>query len=168
MARTNGIVVRVMADGKAEVVAEKKGGCGSCSSAHTCHTSKSAMKMKTTVINPVGARPGDMVTLNVSTSSLLKGLVLIYLFPVIGLMAGAIMGSNMAQVMSMSQTGSAILFGGAGLVLGFVSVILISRLMASNDAYKPVIVRIVSKGANEALTIGHTHPVPEDCTGEGT
>jgi sigma-E factor negative regulatory protein RseC len=152
-----------MAGGKAEVVAEKKGGCASCASAASCHSSHSAMKMKSTVINGVAARPGDTVAIDVSTNSLLKGLALIYLLPVLGLMSGAIMGSNMAEGMTLSQTGGAILCGGIGLTGGFTAVFLISKFMALNDAYTPVINRIIKKGSDAPAIIGALKPVAEDC-----
>ncbi len=165
MAKTNAVVVRVMADGKADVVAEKQGGCGSCSASHSCHTSKSALKMKTTVINPVDAGPGDLVAIDVSTASVLKGMALVYLLPVFGLMSGAIIGSSMAGDMSMSQTGGAVLFSGIGLVLGFGLVISISKLMGSSDAYTPVITRIIKKGWSEPVISGPAKPVPDGCPG---
>jgi sigma-E factor negative regulatory protein RseC len=163
MAKTNSIVVRLMENGKAEVVAEQKGSCGSCSSAHSCHTSKSAMKVKTTVINPVGAGPGDMVAIDISTSKLLKSMALVYLFPVMGLVTGAVIGSNMAGSLSMSETAGAVLFGGICLAIGFVSVIFFSKVMASKDAYTPVITRIIKRGSVEPVIIGHIKPVPEAC-----
>lgn len=162
MISTNGVVVRVMENGKAEIVAEKKGACGSCTSAHSCHPSRSAMKLKTTVLNRANARPGDSVSITVSTASMMKSLALIYLFPVIGLMAGAILGANMAPDMSMSQTGGAILFGGAGLVVGFAAVIMISKKMASNDAYLPVITRVIKKGGGDLTATGLSDPIPQD------
>jgi len=163
MAKTTGIVIRINSDGKADVVASKQGDCGSCSAAHSCHTSTSAKKMTTTVFNPVGAEPGDAVAIDVSTGQLLKGMALIYLLPVMGLLIGAIFGANIKASVSMTETGSALLFGGIGLALGFGIVITLSKLLAANDAYTPVISRIIRKGAVEAVIGDQPQPVPENC-----
>lgn len=163
MAKTTGIVIRTLADGKADVVANKQGDCGSCSAAHSCHTSKAAKKMTTTVLNPVDAEPGDAVAIDVSTGQLLKGMALIYLLPVMGLLIGAIVGANIKGSVSMTETGSALLFGGIGLVLGFALVITLSKLLAVNDAYTPVISRIIKKDAVKPVMDGPPQPVPENC-----
>jgi len=163
MAKTTGVVIRTLAGGKADVVANKQGDCGSCSASHSCHTSKAAKKMTTTVINPVGAEPGDAVAIDVSTVQLLKGMALIYLLPVMGLLIGAIFGASIKASVSMTETGSALLFGGIGLVLGFGLVITLSKLLAANDAYTPVISRIIRKGVIEPVIGGQPQPVPENC-----
>ena len=163
MAKTTGIVIRINSDGKADVVASKQGDCGSCSAAHSCHTSTSAKKMTTTVFNPVGAEPGDAVAIDVSTGQLLKGMALVYLLPVMGLLIGAIFGANIKASVSMTETGSALLFGGIGLVLGFGLVITLSKLLAANDAYTPVISRIIRKDAVKPVMGGQPQPVPENC-----
>ncbi len=163
MANTTGIVIRALGDGRAEVAADKQGGCGSCSAAHSCHTSKSAKKMTTRVINPVGADPGDIVVIDVSAGQLLKGMAVIYLLPVFGLLSGAVIGANVTEMVSMSETGSALLFGGIGLGIGLGLVVTLSKLLAANEAYTPVISRIVRKGTVEPLVGGPAENVPENC-----
>ena len=163
MAQTTGIVIRINTDGKADVVANKQGDCGSCSSSNSCHTSKAAKKMTTAAINPMGAEPGDIVAIDVSTGQLLKGMAVIYLLPVVGLLIGAILGANVKESVALSETGSALLFGGIGLALGFGAVITLSKLLAANDAYTPVISRIIRKGAVEPVMGGQPQPVLENC-----
>ena len=158
MASATGIVIRTLPGRRADVVADKQGSCGSCSAAHSCHTSHASKKMTTTVINPVGAEPGDLVVIDVSTGRLLKGLAVIYLIPVLGLLAGAIIGVNLKESVSMSETGSALLFGGIGLALGLGLVVSISKLLSASDAFTPVISRIRRKGPGELRAGG---PVPQ-------
>ena len=163
MATATGIVIRTHPSKRADVVANKQGGCGSCSSAHSCHTSHAAKKMTTTVINPVNAEPGDIVVIDVSTNRLLKGLAVIYLLPVLGLLIGAIIGVNLKESLAMTETGSALLFGGIGLAAGFGMVMSISKLLSANDAFTPIISRIVRKGAIEPVIGGSPAPAPADC-----
>ena len=168
MARTTGIVIRTFPDSKADVVADKQGNCAACSSAHSCQASHAPKKMTTTVINPIGAEPGDLVAIDVNTGRLLKGLALIYLPPVFGLLTGAIVGVNVRESLEMTETGSAILFGGIGLVLGFGLVVAASKFMAAGDAFTPVINRIVRKGAIKPVRNQTLQPVSEGCPGNAT
>lgn len=163
MAKTTGIVIRTLAGGRAHVVANKQGECGSCSASHSCHTSAAVKKMTTTVINPLGAEPGDAVAIDVSTGQLLKGMALIYLLPVMGLLIGAVFGATIKASVAMTETGSALLFGGIGLALGFGLVITLSKLLAANDAYTPVIRRIIRKGAIEPVMAGQPQRALENC-----
>lgn len=113
--------------------------------------------MTTTVINPVGAEPGDLVAINVDTGRLLKGIALIYLPPVFGLLIGAIVGVNVKESLEMTETGSAMLFGGIGLTLGFGLVVSVSRLLTASDLFTPVISRVIRKGAIEPFISGPPH-----------
>jgi hypothetical protein len=62
-----------------------------------------------------------------------------------------------------TETGSALLFGGIGLVLGFGLVVTLSKLLAANDAYTPVISRIIRKGVIEPVTNGQPQTAPGNC-----
>ena len=163
MASTKGILIRVLPGGKADVVADKQGSCASCSSARSCHTTNAPKKLTTTVINPVGAEPGDLVAIDVSTGRLLKGLALIYLPPVIGLLIGAIIGVNVRESLEMTETGSAILVGGIGLALGLGLVVTASKLLTASDAFTRVISRVIRKGVVEPVVHGTPGPAAPGC-----
>lgn len=164
MANKTGIVIRTLPGSRADVVADKQGGCGSCSSASSCHTAQAPQKLTTTVINRIGAEPGDIVAIDVSTGKLLGGLAVIYLLPVIGFLVGAIIGVNVKEIVSMSETGSVLLFGAIGLMLGFGLVFTISKLLGANDAFTPVASRIVRQGAVKLVISETSGTVPADCT----
>jgi len=163
MANSTGIVSRTLPGSRAHVVADKQGGCGSCSSAKSCHTAHGPKKLTTTVINRIGAEPGDMVAIDVSTGRLLGGLAVIYLLPVFGLLIGAVIGTSVKEIVSLSETGSVLLFGGIGLTLGFGLVVTISKLLAVNDAFTPVISRVIQKSAVKPHLGGTPATAPVDC-----
>jgi len=163
MANTTGIVIRTLPGSRAHVVADKQGGCASCSSAKSCHTTHATKKLTTTVINRIGAEPGDIVAIDVSSGKLLGGLAVIYLLPVFGLMVGAVLGANVKEVVSLSENGSVLLFGGIGLALGFGLVFSISKLLAANDALTPVINRVIRKGAVQPVLSETSAKVTADC-----
>jgi len=163
MANTTGIVIRTLPGSRAHVVADKQGGCGSCSSAKSCHTAHIPKKLTTTVINRIGAEPGDMVAIDVSTSRLLGGLAVIYLLPVFGLLIGAVIGANVKDIVSLSETGSVLLCGGIGLALGFGLVFTISKLLLANDAFTPEIRRVMQKGVIKPVPGETSGTAPADC-----
>jgi len=163
MASTNGVVIRTLVGGKADVVADKQGNCGSCSAAHSCHAPNNIKKMTTTVINPVGAEPGDRVAITVSTSRLLKGLALVYFPPVIGLLTGAVIGANLKAAVSLTETGSALLFGSIGLAVGLGFVVAVAKLLGSRDAFTPVISRVIKKGVIDPIPDSPLQSPPPDC-----
>ena len=76
-------VTRVLADGRAEVAVKRQSACGhDCSK---CGGGCSELMVSSTVAviaaNPVRAMPGDMVTVESSTSRVLGAAVIVYLVP---------------------------------------------------------------------------------------
>jgi len=163
MANTTGILIRNLPGSRADVVADRQGGCGSCSSASNCHSAHATKKLTTTVINRIGAEPGDIVAIDVGSGKLLGGLAVIYLLPVMGLLIGAIIGTHVKEIVSMSETGSALLFGGIGLALGLGLVFTISKALAANDVFTPIISRVIRKGAVKPVLSQTSGTIPSDC-----
>lgn len=99
--------------------------------------------MEVEVVNPVGAKPGDRIVLHLETSSLLKAAFLMYVFPVVCMLAGAALGHWFSL---RNQVNPSLGSAGAGflsLVLAFMLVKLRGDRMARKDGYKPRIVRIL-------------------------
>ena len=83
-------VTRVLADGRAEVAVKRQSACGhDCSK---CGGGCSELMVSSTVAviaaNPVRAMPGDMVTVESSTSRVLGAAVIVYLVPFLLFFAG--------------------------------------------------------------------------------
>ena len=68
--------------------------------------------MEVEAINEAGARIGDQVVIGFKTASLMKVSFLLYIFPILGLIAGAIVGEAVAPYFSMNKSLSALLIGG--------------------------------------------------------
>lgn len=144
MLETEGVVTKVGPDG-AYVETSRSSACGGCSSNQSCGTTTLSQMLggKMTsfkVLNPVGAVVGDRVVIGLDESALLKSSVLAYLTPLALLLAGAILGSQMAPAAETSDAYSA--WGaGIGLVLGFFSLKLLTVRTASKRHFQPVILR---------------------------
>ncbi len=77
--------------GRAVVSLVRSEACGDCAAKSMCHpTSGNAMQME--VKNPVGAKPGEKVIIELPPDALLKASTLAYLFPATVMVAGASVG----------------------------------------------------------------------------
>lgn len=146
MAHTKGLVVRIKENGWATVATEKKSACGGCGAAQDCRPCLSRSKMVADVLNRVDAKEGDLVTVSLNSSALLKSAALMYLTPVAGLMAGALIGASVSVDLPISETGAAIAFGFIGVCLGSLIISSISRRMSKNNKFTPKISQIIKPG----------------------
>ena len=143
MAQKKGRVSSVNKDGWAMVVTEKGDACNNCESAQFCHSLSDCSRMETRVLNRANARVGDRVTISLSSSSVFKSAMILYILPTLSLILGAIIGSGLHNYLGIDETGAAILFGFAGLILGFTIAGLISKRQTADSKLTPVITRII-------------------------
>jgi sigma-E factor negative regulatory protein RseC len=139
MIETRAKVVRAGA-GIALVEAENRGTCGHCDTEGGC--GKSAMgklfcsKPRTfEVIDNLGCRVGDEVSIGVQDGALLKGAVAVYMVPMFLLLAGSLFGN-------MWGDGAAVLGGGVGLLIGFFWARHYSVANRGNPRFQPYILEI--------------------------
>ncbi len=143
MANRKGMVINTNNDGWAEVMVQDDDGCSSCQSGCGCSIGTQGPKVATRVLNKVGAKKGDLVAIRMDTSKVLISIALLYLVPIAGLMAGAILGADIDALGGNGEAIMAVVLGGSGLGLGFLLSILLSRKMSSNTKFSPVITRII-------------------------
>jgi len=98
----------------------KSSGCGHCSSNGSCGTASLARFFKPNqahyhALNESGARPGDQVVMGLDERALVAGSVAMYLFPLLGLLAGAIAFSQWVS----GSEGWVLVGMGLGLLGGF-------------------------------------------------
>ena len=122
-----GIVISIGKDGWAEVVTDKLDACADCVTARNCPTSCRRTKVATRVFNKAGAREGDMVSVYLSAGSVLQSAALLYLIPVFSLIIGAFTGTGLSEQLEMNESTSALIFGLAGLFIGFLFLVALSR-----------------------------------------
>ncbi len=143
MAQKKGLVRRVSKDGWAIVVTERDDACSNCESAQFCHSLADCSRMETRVLNRANAEVGDRVTISLSSSSVYKSALILYILPTLSLFLGAIIGSGLHNYIGIGETGAAILFGFVGLVLGFTIAGLISKRQTADSKLTPVITRVI-------------------------
>jgi sigma-E factor negative regulatory protein RseC len=140
MATEEGIVTRV--DGLlAEVLTVKSEACAACSAKGYCHDS--GREMTVSVLNHVQARPGDRVRLEIATGAFVKVMFLLYIVPILALLAGALSG------LALSGDGGAAVGALIGFALAVAFVRLRGRKMGTMPDYQPRIVRVLERGSRQ-------------------
>jgi sigma-E factor negative regulatory protein RseC len=143
MAQKKGWVSSICENGWAMVITEKGDACNNCDSAQFCHSLTDCSRMETRVLNRANAGVGDRVTISLSSSSVFKSALILYILPTLSLFLGAIVGSGLHNYLGIGETGAAILFGFVGLTLGFIIAGLISKRQTADSNLTPVITRVI-------------------------
>jgi len=152
MAQKKGRVSSIEKDGWAMVVTEKGDACNNCESAQLCHSLADCSRMETRVLNQANARVGDRVTISLSSSSVFKSALILYILPTVSFIFGAVGGAELNEQLGIGETGAAILFGFTGLILGFTIAGLISKRQTAGSKLTPVITRIIKPTKQFDLT----------------
>lgn len=143
MIETQGVVVKVE-NGLAYVDARRETGCGSCQSASACGTTSVAKLLggKPSLmgaLNPIRAEIGDSVMVGVEGRALLRGSVAVYLFPLLLVIAGAMLADYLAP--AAARENYAVVGAALGLLAAGAWLILFNRIAAGNPRFQPVILR---------------------------
>lgn len=158
MAHTKGLVINIKKEGWAQVLTERKEACSGCQSTHNCHGCLTNSKMVAEVLNKAGAKEGDLVDISLDTSFLLKGAAILYLIPVAGLLAGALLGNFLNLSLAIDETNAAIAFGFAGLCLGFLITATMAKRMSKNNRLTPKISHIITRGTGRSPLLAVIDP----------
>jgi len=99
--------------------------------------------MEVEAVNEVGAKAGDLVVVEVKSSSVLKAAFLLYIFPILAMTAGAVTGHNVSFFFGIDASGLAAVFG----FLFFGIAVLFTRAkgksLAAKEDYRLKIARIL-------------------------
>ena len=145
MSTEEGVVTQVGPPGIAQVKTVRSSACKACSARHSCKPGESK-EMEVTVIDPVGVKPGDRVLLTLNTGNLLKATFLLYILPIVGLLAGAVLGNHWGHQWGLSsggQSGLSALLGFVGLAIAVLFVRWKGNQLGRNKEYRPRISRIL-------------------------
>jgi len=148
LATEQGVVTRV-GIGTAWIKTTKSEACKACSARNTCH-SMGGEEVEVEVINAANAQPGDRVVISFETSSLLKATFLIYVFPIVCLLAGALVGRELAPLL---DWGESIAAGVVGFSAFFVSMLFVyfkANRMGRQDQYRPQVIRVLGPRVPES------------------
>jgi len=145
MARV-GFVVDKESDGDLWVSASKRGVCENCGEASTCGMDSGHGGSENEVIrvrNALGAEVGDTVEFDLEGHTELQVSVLVWVVPLIGLLAGALVMRALMSPQPISEDLATL--GGAigGFLVAFLVVIRLDRKKANDPKLTPVVLRVL-------------------------
>ncbi len=142
MAIERGIVIKLDST-TAWVKTTRSSACETCSAKSSCNVVENGEEMEVEAINEAGAQVGDRIIISIETASLLKASFLLYVFPILLMLAGAIIGQKAAPLLDIDPS----LFSAVvGFSFFFVSIWFVKsrgNRMAREKEYKPKIIRIL-------------------------
>ena len=161
MATEEGVVFKMGSSeaGTAWVKTTRSSACASCSSKDACQGSGGGKEMEVEAINSADARVGDRIVLNIKTASLLKATFLLYVFPILAMIAGAVLGQAVAVGRGSDPSGLSALFGFLFFGLAFIVIRITGRRLSTNANYKPEIIKI--RGHHSSSTDALVQPQTE-------
>jgi len=142
MATEKGIVIEI-GRGTAWVKTSRTASCEGCAQRKSCHVSADGNEMEVEAINAVGARVDDRVVLHMKSSALLKASFLLYIFPIMVMLAAALLGQHLAPNWDLNPSGLSATAGISAFILAFLFVRKKGNQMAKSQDYRPRIIRVV-------------------------
>ena len=143
MATEQGVVLRTDSE-SAWVKMTRSSACEGCTARGSCHTMGGGQEMEVKALNPAGARAGDRIVLSFETSSLLKATFLIYVFPILFLIAGAALGQMLAPLIGLSPSALSVLLGFTFFFTALFIIKARANKLAKKNAYQPKITKILT------------------------
>jgi sigma-E factor negative regulatory protein RseC len=148
MAKQIALVTKNSSKGMSEVLTERSSACSGCQTTHGCTTCLTSSKIKAKVNNPVGARPGDVVEIHMASRAVWQGALILYGFPLTGLILGAVTGAGIGGGQEVAdQSTAAVLTGLGGLLAGLVLAVVTGNSRYAKTHLVPTITRIVTRAA---------------------
>ena len=160
MATESGVVTKIAFKGAhtAWVKTKPSSACESCSSRHQCSTKSGNQEREVEAINDVGAKAGDRIQMAINTGSLLKATFLLYIFPVLCMLAGGIAGHAIALRLRWDTSLLSALTAMACLAAAMLVVRFGGNRLAQKAAYRPRIIRIVDRASDASIAPGQDKP----------
>ena len=144
MATERGIVIKLDSN-TAWVKTTRTSACKTCSAKSSCNVVESGKEMEVQAINEAGAQVGDRIIISIDTASLLKASFLLYVFPILLMIAGAVIGQKAGPLFDIDPS----LFSAVvGFLFFFISIWFVKsrgNTMALKNEYKPKIIRILNR-----------------------
>ena len=116
--------------------------CESCDACDSCESNDKSKEQIVQVSNTINACEGDRVVIGFKTAPLLKLTFMLYIFPIILLIAGAATGQSLAPRFGTDPSVTSLLAGLTSFALSFVIIRRISNTLSNNKEFKPFLIRI--------------------------
>ncbi len=148
MATEEGTVIKLAAS-TAWIKTKRSASCESCASKKSCNAMGGGNDMEVEAINMTDAGVGDQVVLSFETSSLLKATFLLYVFPILCMLAGAVIGKETAQMLNYDESVMSAIISFLFFFIAIFFVKIKGNRMALDDKYQPKIIRVIKRAIIE-------------------
>ena len=125
---------------------QKSSACNHCQSRGACSVSNRDMLIE--VPNDLKAGVGDEVEVSVPEGTLLKLSALVYMLPIMALLAGAFLGTSLGKTLHMNTSLAAIVGGVIFLGIAFYGLMVFDRTRKADNRYSPRMTRILISAAS--------------------
>lgn len=116
--------------------------CESCASKDSCGVSHHPSEEMTIIVpNTIGVKKGDRVIVGIDSAPMLFLSFLLYVFPIVLLIIGALIGDALAPVLEMNGSALSMGFGFLLFAIAFLIIRKKQSGMSKKDKYKPFLVR---------------------------
>ncbi|MGM0597152.1 MAG: SoxR reducing system RseC family protein [Myxococcota bacterium] len=129
-------------DSIVEVQINRPEACDNCPGKNACHTLSGGKLHKARVHNLCNCKPGDLVKIEIPAERLLFSAFLVYFFPAVSLLFGAVIGHFNYKITPFSRDLASVVFGIAAFVISVLIVFLFNLL--KKETILPRAVEIIS------------------------
>lgn len=128
------------------VETQRQSACGSCAARQGCGTATLAKvlgqrRTRVRALNRDAARVGDRVLIGIDEQALVRGSLAVYALPLLGLLAGGILGAQLQARLQLPGEALTLVAGVAGLIAGLLWVRGFTRRIHNDRRYQPVVLR---------------------------
>jgi sigma-E factor negative regulatory protein RseC len=149
MDKEKALVIKVLDDGKVIVEMELDTSCSTCASKSSCIVHGNVLR-QVTAIDSIGVIKGQIVNLKHNPTEKVKAAVVLFLIPVLFLIAGFFLGSNLAVKAGREASSESwgILSGIVFIALSFIIVRQVNRNFERHKKHLPIIVEKIANNPN--------------------
>lgn len=140
MITENGVVTTAT-ESTAWIKTIRSGACESCSSKQSCGAAGSQKEMVVSVKNTLNVEQGDHVVIGLETKPIMFLTFLLYVFPILMLIAGALIGNFLGPVLTINASLTSMVIGFIFFGAAFLIIRKKNKSFSSQDSYKPFLVR---------------------------
>jgi len=119
----------------------RSGACEGCSSRESCGENHNSKEMIVTVKNTLNVETGDQVVIGIETKPMIVLSFLLYVFPILLLITGAIIGDSIAPYLKMNKSFCAMMWGFVFFGAAFLFIRRKQASLTQKDEFKPFLVR---------------------------
>ncbi len=145
MIREEGTVEEIRRN-TAVIKVEKSSSCKHCADKDSCSVADRNMLIE--VKNILNAKEGDRVEVSVPEGTFVKLSLMVYIFPIICLMAGAFLGNFLSMGLNTDPSATAAITAAIFLAASFILLKLVEKKKGTGEKYSPRMTRIIISWKN--------------------